>query len=93
MRSQTCPKCQGKMAEGFLLDATYGANKVGQWFEGIPQIGFLGSVKLRGRKSLMYKAGVANVADFSKTMRVTKPPPSPTLLQRRLAPIMPHHIG
>jgi hypothetical protein len=50
MRSQICPKCQGKMAEGFLLDATYGANKVGQWFEGIPQIGFLGSIKLRGRK-------------------------------------------
>jgi Domain of unknown function (DUF6487) len=50
MRSHTCPKCQGTMTEGFLLDTIYDGNKVGQWFEGIPQIGFLGSVKLRGRK-------------------------------------------
>jgi hypothetical protein len=50
MRSHTCPKCQGAMTEGFLLDATYGANTVGQWVDGIPQKSFWGGAKLRGKK-------------------------------------------
>ncbi len=50
MRSHICPKCQGPMTEGFLLDTTFGANNIGKWVEGIPQMSIWGGAKLRGRK-------------------------------------------
>jgi hypothetical protein len=50
MRSHICPKCQGQMTEGFLLDKIHGTNTVGKWIEGIPQLSLWSGIKLRGRK-------------------------------------------
>ena len=40
-----CPKCQGNMVQGFIMDCTYGARLVSQWAEGPPQKSFWGVTK------------------------------------------------
>lgn len=50
MRSHSCPKCQGSMVEGFLVDTTHGGHKIGVWAEGVPEKSFWTGVKLRGKK-------------------------------------------
>ena len=51
-RSRTCPKCQGSMSEGFLLDQTYGSRGVSSWVEGAPEKSIWVGVKLHGRKPI-----------------------------------------
>ena len=53
MRSSGCPKCQGSMSEGFILDTTDGARKVANWVEGAPERSMWLGVKLR--KKAMYE--------------------------------------
>lgn len=49
MRSNVCPKCQGSMSEGFVLDVKDGGSRaVSSWVEGAPQKAWYG-LKLRGR--------------------------------------------
>lgn len=48
-RSPVCPKCPGKMEEGFVLDQTYGANTQSAWIEGEPVRSFWTGVKLKGK--------------------------------------------
>ncbi len=37
MRSHTCPKCAGAMAQGYLVDRdSSGGHQVGNWIEGAP---------------------------------------------------------
>lgn len=31
-----CPKCNGRMVQGYVLDNTHGAHDVSQWAEGEP---------------------------------------------------------
>ena len=33
---QQCPKCHGRMEQGFVLDQTYGARVVSHWAAGPP---------------------------------------------------------
>lgn len=33
----SCPKCDGEMANGYVIDYTYGTALVSQWAEGVPQ--------------------------------------------------------
>jgi ribosomal protein S27AE len=49
MRSNTCPKCQGSMTEGFTLVATDGGSKAASWLEGAPDKRWYG-IKV-GRKA------------------------------------------
>ena len=35
-----CPKCNGRMVQGFIPDHTYGADLVGNWIEGPPKKSF-----------------------------------------------------
>jgi hypothetical protein len=37
------------MAEGFVVDQTYGANALGHWYEGKPEKSIWTGLKLRGR--------------------------------------------
>ena len=32
-----CPKCDGKMEQGFILDLTYGGQIVSRWAAGVPR--------------------------------------------------------
>ncbi len=41
-----CPKCDGEMMQGFILDHTYGAHLVASWIPGAPESSFW-----RGTKS------------------------------------------
>ena len=34
----SCPKCNGEMINGFVMDSTFGAALVSQWVKGSPQI-------------------------------------------------------
>ena len=36
----SCPKCQGEMVQGFVLDITHGGFFVGRWIEGPPKKSF-----------------------------------------------------
>lgn len=41
-----CPKCDGRMEQGFVLDNTYGGRLVSQWAPGAPQKSFWLGTKL-----------------------------------------------
>lgn len=49
--SKSCPKCGGRMGEGYVADADSGAYKISHWVEGAPVKGFFG-VKVGRRKKL-----------------------------------------
>ena len=43
---ENCPKCGGRMEEGFVLDQSHAARLVSRWVEGIPRLSFFGNVKV-----------------------------------------------
>ncbi len=43
-----CPKCQGFMVQGFVLDHTYGSQMVSTWVQGEPQRSFWSGLKGSG---------------------------------------------
>jgi hypothetical protein len=45
-----CPKCKGRMEEGFLLDKTHGGTLAAHWVEGPPERSFWTGVKVRGKR-------------------------------------------
>ena len=45
----SCPKCSGRMDEGFMLDRTHGANVQSSWVEGPPEKSFWQGLKMKGR--------------------------------------------
>ena len=47
-QSRQCPKCQGAMAEGFVVDHTHGGASVSAWVEGEPRKSFWTGLKLGG---------------------------------------------
>jgi predicted nucleic-acid-binding Zn-ribbon protein len=40
MNQQICPKCQGEMEQGFVLDNGYGVRLVSHWSSGQPKKSF-----------------------------------------------------
>ena len=40
-----CPKCQGRMVQGFVPDQTHGGTLVAKWYEGQPEKSFWTSTK------------------------------------------------
>ncbi len=50
--SKSCPKCGGRMEQGFIADATEHYAKIAQWVEGVPLKSFWSGIKTRGRKNL-----------------------------------------
>jgi len=50
MRSNSCPKCNGAMTEGFVVDVNQsGARTVSAWVEGAPEKSLWLGVKVRGK--------------------------------------------
>lgn len=49
MRSHACPKCQGTMAEGFIITEQSGMAAVSGWSEGPPRKGWWGYIKKPGK--------------------------------------------
>ena len=49
MHSKTCPKCQGTLAEGFVIAEKHGMPTVASWAEGTPTKGWWGDVKVIGK--------------------------------------------
>jgi hypothetical protein len=41
-----CPKCNGKMEQGFLPDFGYGAVSLGSWHRGLPKRSILTGIKV-----------------------------------------------
>lgn len=49
MISIECPKCRGKMEEGFIKDQSHGAVYSSKWVEGAPEESFWTGTKTRGK--------------------------------------------
>ena len=47
-----CPKCQGTMTEGFVVDNTEGGRRVSSWVEGAPVRSFWRGIKLGGKSPI-----------------------------------------
>ncbi len=50
--SLTCPKCSGRMEEGFLLDRSPGGLGQSAWVEGVPRPSVWTGLKLSGLAQL-----------------------------------------
>jgi hypothetical protein len=51
-KSQQCPKCNGQMEQGFVLDNTYGLRIVSQWSAGHPKKSFWTGTKLPAEEQI-----------------------------------------
>ena len=47
-----CPRCQGTMESGFIVDHTHGGFAPPEWVEGSPERSFWVGVKMSGKKRL-----------------------------------------
>ena len=56
MSKTTCPKCSGRMEQGFMPDSKQNGTKVTEWTEGAPQKGIFGIVRTRGLRNLTIEA-------------------------------------
>lgn len=52
MNQPSCPKCQGEMEQGFVLDNTYGGRIVSHWSAGPPKKSFWTGTKLSEAKQI-----------------------------------------
>ena len=50
--SKSCPKCGGRMEQGFVPDTKDHGSNVGYWVEGAAEKSFWGFLKTRGRRKL-----------------------------------------
>ena len=50
--SRRCPKCNGEMIEGFIVDQGYGQTRVASWTEGEPQKSIWVGLKLSGKEQI-----------------------------------------
>ena len=48
--AKKCPKCSAEMEPGFLLGSGRNWYRPAEWFEGPPEINWLGGLKLRGKR-------------------------------------------
>ncbi len=53
MRSNSCPKCQGSMSEGYILDITQsGGRATSKWIEGAPEKSIWTGLKISNRANI-----------------------------------------
>jgi hypothetical protein len=53
MTAPDCPACRVTMQEGFVIDVGHnGRLLVTEWIEGRPEKGFVGGLKVKGRRRL-----------------------------------------
>lgn len=52
MLSLECPKCRGKMEEGFIGDAIPGGLMPSKWVEGRPEKSFWHGIKIKGKRQV-----------------------------------------
>ena len=45
----TCPKCNGEMQEGFILDQSHGRQLVSSWIAGKPEKSFWLGTNIKGK--------------------------------------------
>lgn len=52
MSDRKCSKCAGPLKEGFILDCSHNAVRVGHWAEGAPAFWILRILKMKGRRKI-----------------------------------------
>jgi hypothetical protein len=55
-RAVPCPKCNGETQSGFIPDVGYGSVLPSRWYEGKPDINWMGNVKIKGKPSIPISA-------------------------------------
>ena len=48
----TCPKCQGRLEEGFIADAVSGGVFTSKWIEGEPERSLWSGIKTKGKRKV-----------------------------------------
>lgn len=64
VRFNECPKCKGKMDEGFIVDEGHGHKYASNWVEGPPEKSFWQGIKTRGKKKVQVKAFRCKVCGY-----------------------------
>lgn len=62
--AKECPKCQGSMGEGFIIDHLHGGYGVSSWLEGVPVKSFWRGLKLQGRQPMEVRTFRCNRCGF-----------------------------
>lgn len=62
--AKECPRCQGSMTEGVIIDNTYGARGVSTWLEGAPVKSLWMGLKLQGKKPIEVRTFRCNRCGF-----------------------------
>ena len=66
-KGTTCPKCQARMEEGYIVDETYGGRQVSTWIEGAPLRSFWTGVRRRGLREHMTQSWRCTACGFLET--------------------------
>jgi hypothetical protein len=66
-KMNTCPKCQARMEEGFLLDHTHGGRVVSTWVEGAPEQGRWSGLRIKQRRAHTTESWRCTACGFLET--------------------------
>ena len=80
-----CGKCSGRMAEGFVVDFTYGGAAASSWVEGAPERSAWSALKLSGKPKSRIAAWRCERCGFLEHYAVDKPGTGPEAAQRKQA--------
>ena len=69
-RNETpCPKCSGKMQEGFIYDQSDAIRLVSKWVEGVPEKSVWTGIKLKGRRTIQTQTFRCDKCGFLEILR------------------------
>ena len=63
-QSTTCPKCQGSMTEGVIVDQNESGRQISKWLEGPVEKSMWVGLKLKGKKPIETKTYRCNRCGF-----------------------------
>ena len=68
-----CPKCQGEMEPGFLLDkAHYDVPQAAEWLEGAPEKSFWSGLKTKGKDRFPVRTNRCRECGFLESYAVKR---------------------
>jgi len=69
-----CPKCEGRMAEGFVPDYSHGAVLQGRWVQGAPKKNFWTGIKIEDPiyVAKTYRCETCGFLESYATERITR---------------------
>ena len=66
-KGNTCPKCQARMEEGYIVDYTYSGRGVSTWIEGAPERSRWTGLRIAKRRVLTTESWRCTACGFLET--------------------------